>query len=209
MLSHLLPALRATVVLAALTGIAFPLTVTGIAQAAWPDQAHGSLIRNEAGTVVGSRLIGQTFTKPQYFHGRPSAAGSGYGGEASGGTNLGPTSAKLLDGLPDDPKTKDVNEAYDGVRQLTAAYRAENGLAADVGVPVDAVTRSASGLDPHISLANAELQLPRVAKARHLSEADVRVEMRRHVDGRALGMLGEPGVNVLTLNLALDRVAGR
>jgi K+-transporting ATPase ATPase C chain len=206
MLAQLFPALRATVVLAALTGIAFPLAVTGIAQAAWPDQAKGSLIRNEAGAVVGSRLIGQTFTKPQYFHSRPSAAGGGYGGEASSGTNLGPTSAKLLDGIADDPATKDANEGYDGVKQLTAAYRAENGLAADAKVPVDAVTRSSSGLDPHISLANAELQVPRVAKARALPEATVREAVRRYVDGRDLGILGEPGVNVLALNLALDRL---
>jgi len=205
MLAHLFPALRATVVLAALTGIVFPLAVTDIAQAAWPDQAKGSLIRNEAGAVIGSRLVGQTFTKAQYFHGRPSAAGAGYGGEASSGTNLGPTSAKLLDGIADDPQTKDVNEGYDGIKQLVTAYRTANGLAADAKVPVDAVTRSASGLDPHISLANAELQVPRVAKARGLATADLLAEVRRHVDGRAFGMLGEPGVNVLTLNIALDR----
>jgi K+-transporting ATPase ATPase C chain len=208
MVRQLFPAFRATVVLAVLTGLLFPLAITGIAQLAFPAQANGSLIRDAGGQVVGSRLIGQPFSKPEYFHPRPSAAGSGYAGEASSGTNLGPTSAKLIEGIPDDPATKDVDESYAGVKQLVEAYRRENRLAPDARVPVDAVTRSASGLDPHVSLANALLQAPRVAAARGADAERVTALIRRHTEGRDLSLLGEPRVNVLELNLALDRELG-
>lgn len=206
MLKQLFPALRATVVLAVLTGILFPLAITGLAQVLFKEQADGSLIRRN-GQVVGSRLIGQPFTRPEYFHPRPSAAGSGYAGEASSGTNLGPTSSKLIDGIPDDPATKDTDESYAGVKQLAESYRKQNGLAADAKVPVDAVTRSASGLDPHISVASAELQAPRVARARGVTPDQVLAAVRKHTAGRELGVLGEPRVNVLELNLELDRTA--
>ena len=209
MIRQILPALRATIVLAVLTGLLFPLAVTGLAQAMFPAQANGSLIRGANGKVIGSRLIGQSFTKPEYFHPRPSAAGAGYGAEASSGTNLGPTSSKLLEGIPDDPKTKDTDESYAGVKQLVQAYRTENGLSPDAKVPVDAVTRSASGLDPHISVANALLQAPRVAQARKLPVDQVEALVRKHTEGRDLGLLGEPRVNVLELNLALDQEARR
>lgn len=206
MLKQLLPAFRATLVLAALTGILFPLAVTGLAQAAFPHQANGSLLRGADGTVVGSARIGQPFSKPEYFHPRPSAAGSGYDGSLSSGTNLGPTSAKLITGIPDDPATKDTDESYAGVKQLVEQYRAVNGLGPEVKVPVDAVTRSASGLDPHISIANALLQAPRVARARGWSEVRVRALLAEHTEGRDLGILGEPRVNVLLLNRALGGV---
>lgn len=208
MLRQLFPAFRATVVLAVLTGLLFPLVITGVAQVIFPAQANGSLIRDAGGQVIGSRLIGQPFSKPEYFHPRPSAAGSGYAGEASSGTNLGPTSAKLIQGIKDDPATKDTDESYAGVKQLVEAYRQENRLAPDARVPVDAVTRSASGLDPHISLANALLQAPRVAAARGADAERVTALIRRHTEGRDLGVLGEPRVNVLELNLSLDRELG-
>jgi len=207
MLRQLFPALRATLVLALLTGLLFPLAITGIAQAAFPAQANGSLIRDAGGQVIGSRLIGQLFTRAEYFHPRPSAAGSGYAGEASSGTNLGPTSSKLIEGIQDDPATKDTDESYAGVKQLVEGYRQENHLASDARVPVDAVTRSASGLDPHISFANALLQAPRVATTRSVDPERVAALIRRHTAGRDLGLLGEPRVNVLELNLALDREA--
>lgn len=208
MLRQLFPAFRATLVLAVLTGLLFPLAITGIAQVFFPAEAHGSLIRDAAGQVVGSRLIGQPFSKPEYFHPRPSAAGSGYAGEASSGTNLGPTSSKLIVGIADDPATKDTDESYAGVKQLVEAYRQENHLAPDTRVPVDAVTRSASGLDPHVSLANALLQAPRVAAARGADAERVLALIRSHTAGRDLGVLGEPRVNVLELNLALDHELG-
>jgi K+-transporting ATPase ATPase C chain len=188
---QLRPALVALVLLTALTGFAYPLAITGIAQAAFPEQANGSLLRDGSGAVIGSRLIGQPFSDPGYFHPRPSAAGDGYDSSASSGSNLGPTSADLMG----------------AVTERVAAYREENGLSADTAVPVDAVTASGSGLDPHISVANAMLQLPRVASARGVTEADVRELVDEHTDGRALGILGEPGVNVLELNLALDDLA--
>jgi K+-transporting ATPase ATPase C chain len=172
------------------------------------EQANGSLIRRDGG-VVGSSLIGQGFSRPEYFHPRPSAAGSGYTGEASGGTNLGPTSAKLLDGQPDDPKTKDTDESFAGVKQLVESYRKENRLTPDARVPVDAVTRSGSGLDPHISQANALLQVGRVAAARGKSPQELQELVRRFTEGRDLGLLGEPRVNVLLLNLELDRRFGK
>jgi len=208
MVRQLFPAFRATVVLAVLTGLLFPLVITGVAQVIFPAQANGSLIRDSGGQVIGSRLIGQPFSKPEYFHPRPSAAGSGYAGEASSGTNLGPTSAKLIQGIKDDPATKDTDESYAGVKQLVEAYRQENHLAPDARVPVDAVTRSASGLDPHVSLANALLQAPRVAAARGADAERVTALIHRHTEGRDLGVLGEPRVNVLELNLSLDRELG-
>jgi K+-transporting ATPase ATPase C chain len=184
--------LNAVLVLAALTlivGVAYPLALTGVAQVIFPRQANGSLIRRGDGAIAGSALLGQNFAGAQYFHPRPSAAGQqGYDATASGGSNLGPTSQQLLD----------------QVKQRASAYRQENGLTPAAPVPVDAVTASGSGLDPDISPANAALQAPRVARARGLSEDAVRTLIARHTTGRTLGIFGEPRVNVLALNLALD-----
>ena len=186
-LRQLRPALVAIVAFTVTLGVVYPLVVTAIGQTAFPDRADGSLVRRD-GEVVGSELLGQSFVAPGYFHPRPSAAGDGYDAAASGGSNLGPTNTELLD----------------LVATRAAAYRSENGLDAAAPVPVDAVTASASGLDPHISLANARLQSPRVAAARGLSVDAVLALVDAHTDGRSLGVLGEPGVNVLLLNLALD-----
>lgn len=196
MLKELFPAARATIVLAVFTGLIFPLAMTAVGQLVFPFQANGSLIRDAGGKIIGSQLIGQAFTRPEYFHPRPSAAGSGYEGEASGGANLGPTSKKLLFGDADFP----------GIKQLAEAYRKENSLPADAKVPVDAVTRSASGLDPHITVVNALYQAPRVAGARHLSQETVIELVKSNTQARELGFLGEPCVNVLALNLALDKL---
>jgi K+-transporting ATPase ATPase C chain len=169
----------------------YPLVVWGIAQIAFPGQANGSLAVRQ-GQVVGSALIAQNFTGPQYFHPRPSAAGeTGYDAASSGGSNLGPLSGKLVD----------------QVKERVAAYRAENQLAPDTPVPADAVTASGSGLDPHISLRNAEIQAKRVATARGLSPDRLKKLVETATDGPGLGFLGEPGVNVLRLNLALDALA--
>ncbi|MGI9147099.1 MAG: K(+)-transporting ATPase subunit C [Chloroflexota bacterium] len=177
------------VLLTVLLGIVYPLLMTGIAQLAFPNQAGGSLLRDSSGAVIGSSLLAQNFSNPAYFHPRPSTAGSdGYDGAASGGSNLSPTNQKLID----------------AVSNRAAAYREENGLAVDALVPVDAVTTSASGLDPDISPANALLQVARVAIARKLPESQVRSMVDQYTQGRTVGILGEPRVNVLKLNLALD-----
>lgn len=185
---QLLPALRVLLVLTVLTGIAYPLLVTGVAQAAFADKANGSLVTDAKGTQVGSSLIGQDFAGDRWFHGRPSAAGDGYDPTASSSSNLGPTNPDLLE----------------AVAERAVQYRTDNGLSATAKVPVDAVTASGSGLDPQISVANARLQAPRVAQARGVSLAKVRRLIDAHTSGRSLGFLGEPGVNVVTLNLALD-----
>lgn len=183
------PAVRMVVLVTVVLGLLYPLAVTGIAQSLFSSKANGSLVRDSSGHVVGSSLIGQSFTGAQYFQPRPSAAGNGYDATASAASNLGPSSATL---------------AAD-VRQRVAAYRRENGLAPGTGVPVDAVTASGSGLDPEISIANARLQAPRVAKARGLPVTTVLHMVGEHTEHRSLGFLGGQGVNVLELNLALNR----
>lgn len=205
-MKHLRPAILLTVFFVVLTGFAFPVVVWAIGRVAFPNQASGSLIKDSHGQVVGSSLLGQNFTKPEYFHPRPSAAGAGYDAANSSGTNLGPTSDKLVNGIKDDPATKDVDETYLGFGDLAKAYREENGLAPDAVIAADAATRSASGLDPHISPGNAELQAARVAKARGFAVERVQRLVAEATEGRTLGFLGEPRVNVLELNLALDRL---
>lgn len=202
MIKQLRPAIMSVLVLTVLTGLIFPAIITVLSQMAFPAQAKGSLIEQN-GKVIGSSLIGQSFAAPKYFHPRPSAAGSGYDAGASSGTNLGPTSSKLLKGIEDDPKTK-ADESFAGIPQLAAAYRKENNLESSTRLPADAVTRSASGLDPQISPANAELQAVRVAKARGISVETVKHLVAQNTETRQLGVLGEPRVNVLQLNLALD-----
>jgi K+-transporting ATPase ATPase C chain len=203
-MKHLRPAILLTLFFVVVTGLVFPGVVWAIGRVAFPSQAAGSLIKDARGNVVGSALLGQSFSKPEYFHPRPSAAGAGYDAANSGGTNLGPTSDKLINGIKDDPKTKDVDETYLGFRDLAQRYRQENGLSSDAVIPADAATRSASGLDPDISPANADLQVARVAKARALAVERVRQVVALSTTGRLLGLIGEPRVNVLQLNLALD-----
>ncbi|MBV9849291.1 MAG: K(+)-transporting ATPase subunit C [Armatimonadetes bacterium] len=207
MAKQLVVSIRITVVLLLLVSGVYPLIVWGISQAAFRHQADGSLVTNASGWVVGSELLGQNFSRPEYFQPRPSAAGSGYDPTQSGGTNLGPTSDKLINGVhkPDIAKGKPDPSDFDGVKDLAAAYRKANALPADAKVPVDAVTRSASGLDPHISPMNASLQAARVAQARGMSVDDVKALIAQNTQGRSLGFLGEPAVNVLALNLALDK----
>ncbi|OWY61915.1 potassium-transporting ATPase subunit C [cyanobacterium TDX16] len=214
---QLLPALVLVALSTLVCGLAYPLFVTGIAQVAFPAAADGSLVERD-GEVVGSSLLGQEFTGEEWFQARPSAAGAAASGSyvevldedgeptgeveaadpddladaSSGGSNLGPTSEELLT----------------TVEERAVAYREANGLPADAEVPVDAVTASASGLDRHISVANARLQAPRVAEVRGLDEAEVLALVDEHTEGRSLGFLGEPGVNVLELNLALDELDG-
>jgi potassium-transporting ATPase KdpC subunit len=206
LLTQLRPALLSVLLLTVLSGVIFPLALAALAWPLFPRRAGGSLIARD-GVVVGSELIGQDFTGPEYFHPRPSAAGRGYDASASGGTNLGPTNPKLRDGTRDDPATSGVDETFAGVRELAEAYRTGNGVPPGISVPVDAVTRSGSGLDPHISPANAALQVARVARARGLSEEAVRRLLAEHTWGRQFGILGEPRVAVLPLNLELDRTA--
>ncbi|HTE06793.1 MAG TPA: K(+)-transporting ATPase subunit C [Planctomycetota bacterium] len=201
---QLRPALLLTLFFVVLTGLVFPGVIWAIGQAAFPAEAGGSLVKDARGRVVGSALLGQAFTRPEYFHPRPSAAGAGYDAASSGGSNLGPTSDKLVHGIEDDPATADVDETFRGFGDLAKAYREENGLAPDAVIPADAATRSASGLDPDISPANAELQVERVARARGLGARRVRELVARRTRERTLGFLGEPRVNVLELNLALD-----
>ncbi len=207
MLRQLLIAIRSTLVLLVVFGLVFPLVITALARIAFPHQAGGSLV-GARGRVIGSELIGQDFTSPGYFHPRPSAAGSGYDAANSGGTNLGPTSEKLVRGSHRKASNgKEDPSSFEGIADLAAAYRRENGLPTNALVPPDAVTRSASGLDPDISPANAYLQVPRVARARYLREDRVRGLVTANVTGRQLGFLGEPRVNVLKLNRALDALA--
>lgn len=205
-MKYLRPALVLTAFFVVLTGLAFPGVVWAIGSAVFPNQAHGSMLRDAKGNVVGSALLGQNFTKSEYFHPRPSAAGAGYDGANSSGTNLGPTSDKLINGIKDDPATPNADESYAGIKDLSRAYREENGLPAGAWLPADAVTRSASGLDPHISPENASLQSQRVARARGIGVERVKQLVSEHTEGRTLGFLGEPRVNVLQLNLALDAV---
>jgi K+-transporting ATPase ATPase C chain len=181
---NLIAAVLMTVVTTVLLGIVYPLVVTGVAQVMFHDKANGQLIEQN-GKVIGSRIIGQAFSSPGYFRSRPSAAGTGYDATSSGGTNLGPTNKKLVD----------------AVKAAAEAARKEN---PGTPVPVDLVTSSASGLDPHISPAAADFQVPRVARERGIPEGDVRQALEAHTTGRQWGFLGEPVVNVLELNLALD-----
>jgi K+-transporting ATPase ATPase C chain len=186
--SEIRGAVMSTLILAVVCCGLYPLVVFGIAQVAFQDKANGSLIVAKDGTIRGSKRLGQGFTADKYFHPRPSAAGNGYDAANSSGSNLGPTSQKL----------------NDAIKERIEAYRKENGLKETDSVPADAVTASGSGLDPHISLRNAELQTPRVAKARNLSVDKIRELIRTCTDSTDLGFLGEPGVNVLLVNLALD-----
>jgi potassium-transporting ATPase KdpC subunit len=240
MLKALKPGFMMMLVMTVLTGLAYPAVITVIAQAVFRDQANGSLIVSN-GRVVGSLLIGQSFTKPEYFHPRPSAAGNGYDPTASAGSNLGPTSAKLINGTTklDDKKNEVVD--FDGIKDRIVHYCLDNDLPYDSSIPLtafedaqgnlddvklikafnddkaplafmprspipaDAVTGSASGLDPHISPGNAWIQAARIAKARGVSLEQVRALVTRHTEGRTFGVLGEPRVNVLELNLDLDQ----
>jgi potassium-transporting ATPase KdpC subunit len=240
MLKELKAGFLMMLVMTVITGIVYPALITVIAQVVFPAQSAGSLIVSN-GTVIGSRLIGQNFTKPEYFHPRPSSAGAGYDPTATAGSNLGPTSAKLLNGLinTDDKGTETVG--FDGIKARLVHYCIDNDLpyqssvpldqfrgpqgdlddvklikafsdakaplmfAATVPIPADAVTASASGIDPHISPGNAELQAGRVAKARGASPDQVKSLIAQHTEGRTLGIFGEPHVNVLELNLALDQ----
>jgi K+-transporting ATPase ATPase C chain len=244
MWKELKPAFMMMLVMTVLTGLIYPAVITGIAQAVFRDQANGSLILSN-GQVIGSRLIGQNFTKPEYFHPRPSAAGNGYDPTASSGSNLGPTSAKLINGTTkmDDKKMEVVD--FDGIKDRIVRYCLDNDIPYDSSmplggfkdaqgnlddvklikafnddkaplvftpkapIPADAVTASASGLDPHISPANAQAQAARVAKARGVPVEQVQRSIVQHTEGRSLGFLGEPGVNVLELNLALDQQSAR
>jgi len=206
-MKELRSALLLTFTFIVLTGIAFPLVIWGCGQLLFPFQANGSLKYNASGQLIGSQIIGQQFTSAKYFHPRPSAAGSGYDAANSGGTNLGPTSSKLFSGTVNDPTTNDTDESFNGVEQLAKAYRDENGLSANDSIPVDAVTRSASGLDPDISPRNAFLQASRIGKERNLSPQKIRSLINAMTESRFLGIFGDPRVNVLQLNLSLDTLS--
>ncbi|MCC7370981.1 MAG: potassium-transporting ATPase subunit KdpC [Chloroflexi bacterium] len=199
-LHQIRPALMMTVILTAVLGLAYPLAITGVAQVIFPHQANGSLLYDASGAIIGSELIGQEFTAPGYFHGRPSVtvdADSGddrpYNAANTTASNLGPTNQKLID----------------AVEERAKAYRQTNGLPDDAIVPVDAVTASGSGLDPHITPANAQLQIDRVAAARGAAPAEVAALVQQNTEGRTFGFLGEPRINVLKLNLALDAQYGK
>jgi potassium-transporting ATPase KdpC subunit len=240
MLKELKTGLLMMVVMTAVTGLLYPAAITAVAQMVFRDQANGSLIVAD-GQVIGSRLIGQGFSRPEYFHPRPSAAGNGYDPTASAGTNLGPTSAKLLKGTTKLDEKKNEIVEFDGIADRVVHYCVENDIPYESSIPLDqftdakgglddvklikafndeksplvfrakqalpadAVTSSASGLDPHISPRNAELQASRIAKARGVSLDQVKATIAQHSEGRTWGILGEPHVNVLELNLALDR----
>ena len=209
MLKELAISIRITVIFLVIVCGAYPLIVWGVTQAAFSRQANGSLVRGANGQVIGSSLLAQGFARPEYFQPRPSAAGSGYDSTSSGGTNLGPTSDKLINGVhkPNQANGQPDPSDFDGIKDLAAAYRAENSLAADALVPVDAVTRSASGLDPDISVENARLQAGRVAKARGVGREEITKLLDANTTRPSLGMLGPSRVNVLALNLALDKQA--
>ncbi len=244
MLKELKPGFMMMLVMTVLTGLVYPAVITGISQVVFRDQADGSLIVSN-GQVVGSRLIGQNFAKPEYFHPRPSAAGSGYDPTASSGSNLGPTSAKLINGTTKIDEKKNEVVEFDGIEDRIVHYCVDNDIPFDSSmpldtfkdaqgnlddvklikafnddkaplvftpktpIPADAVTASASGLDPHISPGNAQAQAARVAKARGVPVEQVQGLIAEHTDGRSLGFLGESGVNVLQLNLALDQSLAR
>jgi potassium-transporting ATPase KdpC subunit len=240
MIKELGPGLRLMIALTILTGLVYPAAMTGLSKALFPTKAGGSLV-TQNGKIVGSSLIGQSFTKPDYFHPRPSSAGNGYDATASGGSNLGPTSAKLLHGTTKtDDKGKEVVD-FDGIEDRIVHYCIDNDIpytssspldqfkdaqgdlddvklikafndtktplafSPKIHIPADAVTGSASGLDPHISPANADLQATRVAEARGASPDQVRALIAQATDKPALGFIGEPRVNVLLLNVALDQ----
>jgi K+-transporting ATPase ATPase C chain len=190
LLKHIYPAVALTIVLTVLVGIIYPFVMTGLSDVLFRERARGSLIERE-GKVIGSRLIGQPFSGAGYFHTRPSAAGSGYDGTASGGTNLGPTSKTLFE---------------EQIKGRAKELKSEN---PKLEIPVDLITSSGSGLDPHISPAAAEFQVPRVARERRMAESDVRQLVEKHREGRQFGFLGEPTVNVLELNLELDEVSSK
>ncbi len=209
MLKELAISIRITVIFLVIVCGAYPLIVWGITQAVFSHQANGSLVRGANRQVIGSSLLAQGFARPEYFQPRPSAAGSGYDSTSSSGTNLGPTSDKLINGVhkPNQANGQPDPSDFDGVKDLAAAYRTENGLAADALVPVDAVTRSASGLDPDISVENARLQADRVAKARGVGREGIIKLLDENTTLPSLGMFGPSRVNVLALNLALDKQA--
>ena len=188
--NQLRPAVVLTLLFCVITGLVYPGVVTALTQLLFPHRANGSLIQSTGGRVIGSELIGQPFARPEYFHPRPSAAGNGYDGTASGGSNKGPTDAKLADTL--------IAQALDSTVKLDGAVKGR--------IPSDLVTASGSGLDPHISPASALLQVERVARARHADSAAVRALVERHIEGPQLGFFGDPRVNVLQLNLALDSI---
>ena len=188
---QLRPAIVLTLLLCVITGLVYPGVMTALAQLLFPRQANGSLVRSSSGQVIGSALIGQAFARPEYFHSRPSAAGAGYDATLSAGTNKGPTDAKLADTL--------IAQAVESAVNLDGAVKGR--------VPSDLATSSGSGLDPHISPASAFLQAARVARARGLDSGVVRALVDRHLEGRQFGLFGEPRVNVLLLNLALDSLS--